>query len=451
MLRQGAAIAELARHGYDGLLTLYRRHGPVFTLGAGRHGYVYLLGPEANRFVFANTALFRTREAFEALVPVDGPTSLIVSEGADHRRRRALVRPALHHRRVEGYVRTMAESADAAIDAWRPGDRIDAYQVFRAAIRRGTVRALFGPRLAADADFLGDRLQPMLDVIDRMPQALRAHRVLRTPAWRRAMAARRAADERLYAEIARLRGEARGGTDPHAVAPGDGEGDGDGGGARGGHILADLVRARSADGAGLSDAEIRDQAMTLIAAGYETTSAALAWTLHRLLTTEGAWRRARAEAERAGPPTAESLGRVPYIAGAVNEALRLHPPAAISARHTAAPFTFAGHRVPEGATVVYSPYVTHRLPEAWPDPLRFAPDRWAEGFRPAPEHFCPFGGGAHRCVGSAMATTELVVTTMRVVARATLTPETREVRPRGLTTMRPAGGLPVRVTSVRPG
>jgi len=424
MLQQAAIATELARHRYDALITLHQRHGPVFSLGAGRYRYVYLIGPEANRFIFANGRLFSTRDSFEAIAAVDGPTSLLVSEGEEHTRRRRLVRPALHHRQVAGYVRTIAEEADAAVDALPADGRADAYQVFRAAIRRSTVRSLFGPRLAADADFFGARLQPMLDLIDRMPQLVQAHRRLATPAWRRAMAAKADADARIFAEIARLR-----------AGPAD---DGD-------HILAALVHGRGEDGAELTDEEVRDQAITLIAAGYETTSAAMAWAVHRLLRTAGAWERLRAEVEAAGPPTASSLAETPYLNGVVQETLRLHPPAAISARRVAEGFAFAGRRVPAGAMVVYSPYATHRLPGVWEDPLAFRPERWSDGRRPAPDEFLPFGGGAHRCVGSALATTELAVMLSRLVARTDLRPAGPPPVPAGLTTMRPRDGLPVRV------
>jgi cytochrome P450 len=147
------------------------------------------------------------------------------------------------------------------------------------------------------------------------------------------------------------------------------------------------------------------------------------------------------------------LGRLTYLTGAVHEALRLYPPAVISVRVAAVEFTVAGVRVRRGDTLVYSPYVTHRLPEVWPDPLRFDPLRWdpeQPGYRrPAPHEFLPFGGGPHRCIGATLATTELTVMLARLLARASveLTPR-RRVRLRGLTAVRPRGGVPARVTAV---
>ncbi|MCP9964422.1 cytochrome P450 [Actinomadura madurae] len=137
------------------LLRLYAEAGPVAAIGTRRKPFVHLFGPDANAFVFANSALFQWREAFDLLVPVNGETALIVSDGADHRRRRRLVQPAFHHRRVAGYVARMAANTDAALDSWRPGQTLDAYAELRAVIRRNTVEVLFGDRLAADAEVIG--------------------------------------------------------------------------------------------------------------------------------------------------------------------------------------------------------------------------------------------------------------------------------------------------------
>jgi cytochrome P450 len=405
----------------DLLAKLRRRFGPVVTLGRN----VYLLGPEANRFVFANSGLFGMREAFEVLVPVDGPTSLIVSDGEDHRRRRRLVQPAMHHRQVDGYLETMASHADAAIDGWRTGQVVDVYQDFRAAIRASTIESLFGRDLAADSDFLGARLQTLLDLVDRFPPLVTAQRRLRTPGWRRAMTARAEVDERIYAEIARSRGEASG------------------------SVLATLVNGRDEESGTLSDLEVRDQVVTLIAAGYETTSAALAWAVYSLLSTTSVWDRAKSEVDEVlggRRPTGEDLKRLPYLNGVVQETLRLYPPAVISARKVVQGFEFAGKRVPAGRMLLYSPYVTHRLPEVWADPLSFRPERWDPAARkPGPHEFLPFGGGPHRCIGSTMATAELTVMLARLVSRTSLRLPAQRLTPTSFAAMRPKHGLQAQI------
>src|SRR6201996_8178503 len=166
------------------LLALYRRRGPGINFRLGGRGYTYLLGPEANKFVFANADAFSWQEAFQVLVPVDGPTALVVSDGADHRRRRSVVAPALHRRQVGEYVPIIAANADAVIDRWQPGQRIDIYDALRPAVRRSIAECLFGSRIADHADFLGEQLQPLLALTHRPPQLMRIQQRIGTPGWR---------------------------------------------------------------------------------------------------------------------------------------------------------------------------------------------------------------------------------------------------------------------------
>ncbi|MFX0539071.1 cytochrome P450 [Ornithinimicrobium sp. Y1847] len=400
-----------------------RRRGPVFSIGVPPVRNTFLIGPEANRFVFANDTLFRAREAFRALIPVDGETALIVTDGPDHARRRSLVRPALHAKQVDGYVRIMAQAADEAL-ATVPGEEVfDAYALFRAAIRRSTTLSLFGERFASRATGFGDDLQPVLDMVDTWPQAVDLHERLRTPRWRRAMASRARVDEVVLEEIARSR----------EVGP-----DADAG------VLSTLVHGRDESGSGLSDLEIRDQVVSLIAAGYETTSGAMGWLIYALGSDRALQERVREEVlpvtggER---PSAEQLRDLPLLSACVTETLRLYPPATISARYVAAGFEFAGTQVPAGSMVIYSPYLTHRDPEVYADPLTFSPERWLDGQRRPPHEYLPFGGGAHRCIGSTMATTELVVMAARLLSRGRIELAPQRVRATSFAAMRPRSGM----------
>lgn len=418
----------------EALLALYRRRGPMVDAGIGRHGYIYLLGADANKFVFANSDAFSWWDAFQVLVPVDGPTALIVSDGADHRRRRSLVQPAFHHRHITNYLQIMAANADAVIDSWRPGDTVDIFAQLRSAIRRSAIESLFGQTMAVHADFLGEQLQPLMDLTRRLPQVLKAEARLKTPAWRRAMAARTRVDELIYAEIARAR------THPAADD----------------NVLTTLINGRTDDGEALRDDEIRDQVVSLIAAGYETTSAAMGWAVYALLSTPGVWETAATEVtsvtgERA--PDVAVLNDLTYLNGVVHETLRLYPPGVISARKVTRELSFAGRRIRAGRTLVFSPYVTHRLPELWADPLDFQPRRWDPASpryrRPAPYEFLPFGGGTHRCIGSNFATAELTVMLARLLARTELTLPDQRIRAGGYAALQPRDGLIVHVRAVR--
>ncbi len=419
----------------EALLALYRRRGPVINSGVGPYGYTYLLGAEANKFVFANADAFSWRETFDTLALVDGPTALIVSDGDDHRRRRSVVAPGLRHRQIQEYVQTMVSNIDTVIDSWRPGQRLDIYQQFRSAVRRSTAESLFGRRLAVHSDFLGEQLQPLLDLTHQLPQIVRLQQRVNSPAWRRAMAARKRLNGLIDTEIAAARAQTR---------PDD-------------HMMTMLINGRGDEGYALSDNEIRDQIISLITAGYETTSAAMAWATYTLLTLPGAWDAAADEVNRVlggRPPAAADLDALTYLNGVVQETLRLYSPGVISARRVMRDLRFARHRIRAGRLLIFSAYVTHRLPELWPDPTEFRPQRWDPSLpdyrKPAPHEFIPFSGGLHRCVGAVMATTELTVMLARLIARTRLRVPAQRIRPANFAALSPRPGLTVEVTGSVP-
>jgi cytochrome P450 len=419
----------------EALLALYRWRGPVLNSGVGRHGYTYLLGPEANKFVFASADAFSWRETFQNLAVVDGPTALIVSDGDDHRRRRSVVAPGLRHRQIQEYVQTMVASIDSVIDGWRPGQRLDIYRECRSAIRRSTAESLFGQRMAVHSEFLGEHLQPLLDLTHQLPQVVSLQRRVNAPGWRRAVAARERIDALVDAQIAAARAEPR---------PDD-------------HLLTMLINGRGDEGYTLSDNEIRDSIVSLITAGYETTSGAIAWAIYTLLTLPGAWDTAAEEVHRVigdRPPAAGDVDSLTYLNGVVHETLRLYSPGVVSARRVMRDLTFDGHRIRAGRLLIFSPYVTHRIPELWPAPREFLPSRWdpsAPDYRkPAPHEFIPFSGGLHRCIGAVMATTEMMVMLARLVARTRLRLPAQRIRARNLAALSPWPGLKVDVVSSVP-
>ncbi|MGH9259311.1 MAG: cytochrome P450, partial [Acidimicrobiales bacterium] len=404
----------LSRDLYGGVLDLYGRYGPVVEFGVGPLRYVYLFGRVANEHILATDPDgFLWRDGFRVLVPVVGDTALVVTDGDEHARRRRLVQPAFGRRHIEGHVVLMQREIDRMIDGWMAGTVVDAYADLRLAVRRIVILALFGERLRARADELGELLQGALDFVN-LPLHHQLVHIDRTfTRYGRAMQARRRADEIVYAEIARRRvARASAGSD------------------RGGHDVLDLLldagvpasaatvdpgrpaqqdQVRNTEDAGgdgrLSDTELRDQVVSLVAAGYDTTSAAVGWAVHELVTRPDAWRRVAAEvAEAVGddPITPEVLPRLAYLDGVVREVLRLHA-AALVARRSLRDFEIGGRRIPAGRMVVYSPYVTHRLPDLWPEPSAFRPERWLPGapgyVEPPPFASVPFGGGYRRCIG----------------------------------------------------
>jgi cytochrome P450 len=385
--------------------------------------YIYLFGREANELILSQRPdEFTWREALRALETVDGPTALVVTDGPEHKRRRRLVQPAFATRRIDAAVPIVVEEVDAAIDVFPSGGRVDIYAVYRKVVRRIVTRVLFGAGLAGQADQLGDALEPAMHFVDRPPQ----FQFRGAPGYRAARRARREADAIVDAEMARRR------------ASGD----------LGGDVLGVLLETE------LTDEERRDQVVSLIAAGYETTSAAVGWTVLELLRSPDALEAAKAEVdERLGDrvPDADDLRAMSYVAAVVNESLRLHPPGVLSGRRASSAFEYMGHTIGEGSIVLFSPYVTQRMPEYWgEDADRFRPERWFEA-EPAPFTFIPFGGAYRKCIGFALALTELQVAVVRLLQRRALRlvePE-RVVRGTGLSSTRPDGGVLVEVEQRR--
>ena len=415
-------LSRSLRQPHEVATELRARHGDVVRFGMSPITYVFLFGRDANELVLGERhATFLWGDALRALEPVDGPTALVLSDGEDHKRRRRLVQPAFATRRIDAAVPVIVDEVDRAIDALPRDDVVDLYERYRAAVRRIVARVLFGDAVAGRADELGAALEPALRFISRPPQL----QGFGMPGWLAARRARRRADVIVDEEIARRRGSGDVGTD----------------------VLGMLLTTD------LSDAELRDQVVSLIAAGYDTTSGAVAFAILELLRNPGEWDRARAEVvellgDRA--PTAEDLRALPYTAAVVNETLRLWP-APFSGRTTTEPFAYGGHEIAAGSTIVFSPYVTHRDPALWGDDAdAFRPERWLEA-EPAPHTFIPFGGAYRKCIGFALAMTEIQTVVVRLLQRTTLDllDGGHDERGTGIAAMRPEHGVRVRVTDVR--
>lgn len=424
----------MTRRPHDALWWLHRRYGEVVSVGWGPGRVVFGFGPRANRDILgAPAGSLRWRDAMAPLIPVDGETAIVVSDGEDHARRRRIVQPAFARRRIDAEIALMVAEIDDELAGWRPGRVVDAHAALRRVIRRIVIRMLFGDGLARRAGELGDLLEEPLAYVQRPPW-MRVDRRWFGP-YRRAMAARAAADAVVFEEI-RVRRRRPGG-------PGD-------------DVLGWLVAASDpGDGAGgvaagLTDQEVRDQVVSLVAAGYDTTSAAAAWAVDHLVAHPGVARTLEEEVTDAlggAPPGPADLVGLPTLRGVVLETLRLRPPGIAAGRRVTGPIEVAGRTVPPGPMVMYSPWVTHRMPEVWPEPERFLPERWA--VEPPPGSFVPFGGGARRCLGFGLATTELGVLVCRIAQTVRLERAGPPPRGAGLATHAPVGGVPVRVVARR--
>jgi cytochrome P450 len=416
-------------------------HGPLVGLGAGPVRMAVVGDPRAIRELFAmRTDRFRWNHKFNLLAVVVGSGSMIVSDGADHKRRRSSVQAAFSRRRLSRWIPMIVERADAAIDRLlqAPGTAtapVDLYPFGRSLALEIVIHALFGESMSEHAEEFGDLFQRAQDYLELPAYRQLPHPLPRT-ARARVRADRRRFDALVDAEIARRRADPSG--DPF-----------------------DVLEVLVADGA-LSDEEIRDQVNTLIGAGYDTTAASLAWLLVCASGDEDLWRRLRTEADDVlgepgdatgtadRAPGNDELVRLSLAAQTVRETLRLHPPGVVSPREATIDIDVDGHRIRRGTLVLWSAYLAGRDPRYWDDPLRFDPDRFLD---PTPEQselndlaWLPFGGGARNCIGFALAQMELTLVTARLAQRVDVELVDRAPpRPVGMVVNRPQGGVPAMV------
>jgi cytochrome P450 len=410
------------------------RFGRSFSLGAGPVRIAVVGEPSRLHDLFAEPSTsYRWGHALNVLGFVVGPTSLIVSDGEDHHRRRSAVQPAFARRRLDRWIPMIVAEADRAIDdrlalALGGGEPLDLYPVGKDLVLAITVKAFFGHGLehrTREIAEIFDELQAYLELpaAKQMP-----HRIPRTRRSR-ARVARQRFDRLVDEEVARRRSQQS--TDDGAD-------------------LLDVFVDEAASG--LSGAEVHDQVNTLIGAGYNTTAATLAWTLHRALATPGVWPRLRAEAESVlgeAPADARSLHDLRFTSAVVHEALRLHPAGAFAPRVAVADVAVGDVLLRRRTAILWSPYLAGRDPSVWVEPLRFDPDRHLD---PTPEAqaamdaaWVPFGRGPRRCIGFALAQMELTLILARWAQRLDLSLVSQETPvPYGMVVNRPRGGVWVR-------
>ena len=400
------------------------RYGDAFVFGFGPIRFHWLVGADANRFVLHDVVdAFDNRAAYRFLEPIGGPTALIVSDGPEHLHRRRRVQPAFHRRHHQAWT----ELAIAAFGAWADEALERGTFALQGALRPTVLRivldVLMGwgtsarhPRLEADlATMMAFANQPFLAQLFRL-------RLPGTP-WSRFVAARARVDAALRAEIERRR--ARG-------VPDDAH-----------DVLSVLLRS---DPEGLMPmAELRDQTVSLVSAGFDTTTAALTWTAW-LLHDDALHERLASAAEGLDPVEA---GALPEVDATWREALRLYPPAPAILRIAATTTAWGDLEVPAGALVALSTYHTHRDEPLWRSATEVRLERWLEPGGPwgaprDPFAYLPFGHGARYCIGAGLARTLAGAWLAVMLPRARWhAPHPERVRPVG-TTLSPSGGLPMR-------
>ncbi|MEK6606918.1 MAG: cytochrome P450 [Myxococcota bacterium] len=383
-----------------------RRFGDAFTIRWPRYPpLVFVSHPDAIRDAFTgDPATFHAGPANVILRPILGDRSLLLLDGERHARERRLMMPPFHGERMHAYGAAMRAIADASIDAWPTGRPFALHERTQAITLDVILRTVFGVDEGAAFARLRGLIQTLLEgsvarlmllLVDRDGGA-RGSRILRLlgplSPWEKLARLLGEIDRILFAEIARRRA----------------------GDASREDVLSMLVAARDEHGAPMTDADLRDEMMTLLLAGHETTATTLTWIVHRLLENPDVLARLRDELpEGRDPATCE------YLDAVVREAMRLTPIIPIVGRKLLAPARIGALALPAGVVVAPCIYLAHRRADAWPDPERFDPARFL-GKKVSPYSFLPFGGGARRCLGMAFAMFEMKLVVAQIVRRAAL-------------------------------
>lgn len=411
-------------------------HGDVSSWMLGRQRIVMLTHPDAIRDVLVvHQKQFQKGQALQRAKKLIGD-GLLTAEGEEHLRQRRLVQPAFHRARIAAYALDMTGAALAAQSQWRDGQALDMNRAMMHVTLDIVAASLFGTSVGSESNEIGRALDqafesfdigygPLTPLIDLLP----------TRKNRRFNAAKAVLDN----TIARIIAERR--------ASGEDTGD----------LISMLLNATDTDGdgTGMSDQQLRDEAITIFLAGHETTANALTWTWLLLARNPDAEQALHAEIDDAigdRVATMDDLARLPYTRAVIAESMRLYPPAYIVGRRTMEPFSVGGYDFGASTIFLMPQFIVHRDPRWWPDADAFLPARWldaeATAARPKMAYF-PFGAGTRICVGEQFAWMEatLVLATLARRWRVRVDGPDPELEP--IITLRPRGGLPARLEARR--
>lgn len=397
------------------------RYGDVFTVDVEPNGHLVLVAdPTLVREVFTGpTDLFHAGEGNDILAPILGRRSLLVLDEDDHLRRRKLMLPAFHGEHVRRQVGLIREISAAEVDSWPLGQPFRLLERTQRLTLEVILRVVFGVHDEARLARLRVLLPQVSDVKAWLLLQWSYPALQRVGPWRRYGRLLDEVDAVLRDEIARRRRE------PDLDERPD--------------VLSMLVRAADEEGVGMDDGELRDQLVTLLMAGHETTATALAWAYERLVRRPEV--AARVDAAVAGEDDA-------YLDAVVKETLRVRPIIDRVARRTTRPVVLGGHALPAGTLILPAVGLIQLDPAHHPEPAEFRPERWLDRSPPPPYTWLPFGGGVRRCLGATFASVEMREVIRVVTQRAHLRavhPEPERQRGRHITIVPQHGALVERV------
>jgi cytochrome P450 len=409
------------------LTNLSRTYGDLASYRMGGEQIYFVNDPQSIKDILVtHQRNFTKSRGLERTKPVLG-NGLLTSEGDVHRRQRRLMQPAFHRERIEAYAQAMVAAAGRTRESWSEGAAFDVAQEMTRLTLVIAGRTLFDMDVESQAADFGRALTEVLESfwLTLMPFSDLLARLPAGP-LRRARKARERLDAMIYRMIAERR------ADLHDS----------------GDLLSMLVLAADDDDGGtMSDKQVRDEAMTIFAAGHETTANALTWTWYLLSQSPDIAARMHEEVGRAlggRLPTVADIPALSFVERVVTEAMRLYPPAWLIGRRAIEAYPIAGYLAPPRAIFIMSQWVMHRDSRFFADPERFDPDRWTPAFKSSLPKFAyfPFGGGPRQCIGESFAWMELVLVVATIAQRwrLRLVPG-HQVVPQPLVTLRTKYGM----------
>jgi cytochrome P450 len=410
------------------LLDSARELGDIVHLKFGPQDVYLLNHPDYIRDVLVtNSRNFEKSRGLQVAKKFLGE-GLLTSEGEFHRRQRRLAQPAFHRQRINAYGKTMVDYAERTRNRWQPDDTMDIWQEMMRLTLAIVGKTLFDADVESEASEIGAALTSVMQLFERITNPLGGLLdKLPLPSNTRWLKAKERLDSTIYRIIEEHR--ARG------VDRGD--------------LLSMLLLAQDeeGDGAGMTDAQLRDEAMTLFVAGHETTANALTWTWYLLSQHPDVEARLHDEIDSVlggHLPSADDVPNLRYTEMVFAESMRLYPPAWTMGRRVLSDYQVGGYLIPANSIVLMSPWVTHHDARYFPEPFTFDPERWtpeARESRPKFSYF-PFGGGPRVCIGEQFAWMEgvLLIATIAQQWKMRLAPG-QQVEPKAMITLRPRYGM----------
>jgi len=395
----------------------HRRFGDVFSMRApGGGAFIVISDPQLIKEVFSADPDVLLAGAGNATIlePMLGKHSLLTLDGAEHLRERRLLLPAFHGDRMHAFATVMREITESSFASWPVGQPFSLHPFMQSITLDVILRTVFGLADGSGHRALRDKLVELLDIA--MNPWLLVPAMLQIDPFRwsflRITKLKRAVDDEIYRLIAERRRQPAGGND----------------------VLAMMLAARDELGRAMTDVEVRDELVTLLLAGHETTATSLAWTFDQLLAHPAVYEKLRDELAQ---------GRDTYLDAVLRETMRVRPIIPMIGRHVAKPYQLGRWTIPAGNRLAPSIYLAGQRADAYPDPRAFKPERWL-GVKPDPYTWLPFGGGTRRCIGMAFAQFEMRIVLQTVVPRARmqLADGPATVSRRGIT-LAPSGGTRV--------